>query len=754
MSVKQPVDSAVTVTWQRLFGVRRCAGSCRAVPTLALTWALMATLVACSTLEPSDEQTVTAAAGTPSAASMVGVLGETPLLGGDDLERQRLIDEINRDGRQPSARAERQTPPSPVAAPANDVVTLNYEQAELREVLAELADALDLTIVIDPSIDQLVSLRTAQNRPLAFADIWPLMRLLARQHGVALEQSGSVWYARRSESLLPSEITTADALAASTAAAPMQITPLVHVSATAAIQLLEPLLQPEGQVLRIANSNTLAITTSRSQLARVNELLNLIDDDPFRNQGIQLYPLSNASAEDVAEELQSILVLIEGETPAYQVQGLPRINALLVTAPATRGFSEVSRWIRILDAERQDQAEQLFQYRVKNLQAVELAATLTNVFSIEEERTTPPTTSFGRPRQTTPSSEASITIDEFGRPVVETRQVDPSADTSTTQGSARDNAQASAQERNQTDTVSADLRVNIVADEATNSLLIRANPRDYRQLLATINQLDIAPLQVMINAAIAQIVLTDDTAFGVDWSRILETATGETRISTSFLPSRDGDASALGGLLFNRAFLDGAARVEATLEAIAINNDIRLLARPSLMVINNQEGVIHIGSQVPVRLGETVGIGNSITNIQYRDIGIGLQLIPRINEDGVINLTIRQELSAVAEGSGVDSNPIFENQEIETTVVVRNGENVVLGGLIQTDRDQLNTGVPYINQVPVLGRLFSYQRDNNVRRELFIVIRPEIVNINTQVQANYQEMLSRFQLVSEMMAEF
>lgn len=741
MSVNQPLGGGAAAKFRRLPDMRRLVSTSLAPALLAP--ALMLPLAACSSLERGDSQTAAPVAATSGPTRSTGTLSQSPVLGGEDLERQRLIDEINHDGRQPSARSARETSPSPVTAPANDTVTLNYEQAELREVLAELADALDLSIVIDPTIAEQISLRTAENRPLAFADIWPLMRLLARQHGVALEQSGNIWYARRSESLLPSEITIAEGLVGSTAAAPMQIRPLVHVSAPAAIQLLEPLLEPEGRVIRIANSNTLAITASRSQLARVNELLNLIDDDPFRNQGIQLYPLNHASAEDVAEELRNILTLIEGETPAYQVQGLDRINALLVTAPATRGFTEVSRWIRILDAERQDQTEQLFQYRVKNLQALELAATLMNVFSNEEQPTTPTPDGFGRgPRMTTPGTESTITLDESGDPVVTTQPTTPEPDTQTGTSSTLGSA------------ISANLRVSIVADEATNSLLIRANPRDYRQLLATINQLDVAPLQVMINAAIAQIVLTDDTAFGVDWSRVLETATGLTRISTSFLPSGEDGASGLGGLLFNRAFLDGSARVEATLEAIAVNNDIRLLARPSLMVINNQEGLIHIGSQVPVRLGETVGIGNSTTNIQYRDIGIGLQLIPRINEDGVINLTIRQELSAVAEGSGIDSNPIFENQEIETTVVVRNGENVVLGGLIQNDRDQLNTGVPYLNQVPVLGRLFSFQRDNNERRELFIVIRPEIVNINTQVQANYQEMLSRFELVGELMAEF
>src|SRR5690606_10854932 len=147
--------------------------------------------------------------------------------------------------------------------------------------------------------------------------------------------------------------------------------------------------------------------------------------------------------------------------------------------------------------------------------------------------------------------------------------------------------------------VSANLNVTIVADEATNSLLIRANARDYRQLLTTINQLDQVPLQVMINAVIAQITLTEETRFGVDWSRVADNAAVNpisTEPSPSFLP--DGG---LGGLMFTKTFLDGAARVEATLEAIATNNDVRLLARPSLTVYNNQEGEIQIGSQDPTK---------------------------------------------------------------------------------------------------------------------------------------------------------
>jgi general secretion pathway protein D len=637
-----------------------------------------------------------------------------------DNERVALIEEINRDGRPSGIQPYREPAPRPVQTPSEDIVALNYEQADLRDILTEMADTLDISMVIDPTIADRVSLRTAQNRPLSYDDIWPLLRLLVRENGILLEQVGNVWYARKAVTNVPLEITTPDV--SGVASRVMQITPLTHVSSASAIELLAPLLQPDGTVTRIANSNTVAVTATPSQLNRINELLDLIDDDPFQSQGIQLYPLTHASATDVAQELKDLLILIEGPSPAYQVQGLDRINALLVTAPASRGFDEITRWIRILDADRQEQAEQLFQYRVKNLNAVDLATTLGEVFQREDS--------------TEPGDLLTDTLQlvDLANPLVTTSE--PPA----TMVSANSGGFSVA--------ISANIQVTIVADESTNSLLIRANPRDYRQLLATISQLDVAPLQVMINAVIAQIVLSEDSSFGVDWSRVLENAGvgTATNVSTGFLPT-----TGLGGLLFNRAFIDGAARVDATLEAIAVNNDVRLLARPSLTVINNMEGLIRIGAEVPVQLGETIGVGgSSTTNIQYRPTGIELNITPRINVDGVVNLTIRQELSSVSESSGVGNNPIFENQEIETTVVVRDGENVVLGGLIQSSNNAFNTGVPYLNRVPGLGRLFSYQRDNDERRELFIVLRPEIVNLDSQTNDNFRAILSRFEMAADL----
>ena len=633
------------------------------------------------------------------------------------VEQQTIIDEINRDGATLKFDGFQEVTPTSEQALVEDIVEFNYEQADLRLVLEELADALDISIVIDPTIDNKISIRTSSARPLTQADIWPLIRLLTRDAGVVLNRVGNVYNARKISSALPVEIATPSTLGQGTAARILQITPLTFISTEAAVQVIEPLLAPDGMVRTLVGNGTLAISASESQLQRINELLFLVDADPFQNQGIHLYQLFNANAVEVAEELTEILLLIEGTTPAYQVKGIERINGILVTAPAARGFEEISRWVQILDSDGQEQVEQLFHYQVNNLNAVELAETLSEVF--EDGDNVPGIANRGNGRANNRRDSVEL---------VDGDNVVTSNSTSTI--------------------VSANLSVKIVADEATNSLLIRSTARDYRQLLTTINQLDAVPLQVMINAVIAQITLSEATKFGVDWSRIAaDSAVNSisTNTSTSFAPQ-------IGGLLFTKSFIDGASQVDATLQAIAINNDVQLLARPSLTVANNQEGDIQIGSQVPVEQGQSIGTGGfATTNIQYRDTGIVLSITPQINNVGIVNLIIRQELSSVDGGAtGVNNNPVFNNQEINTTVVVRNGENVVLGGLIQTDTENLNTGVPGLNRLPVLGRLFSYQQETVERRELFIVLRPEIINLNSETGLEYQGILDRFDMASDL----
>ena len=696
-------------------------------------------LPACSVLEAQPSTVTQPTSGQAGVSTQQSVANNqteiATLTGVNGVDQQAIIEEINRDGQRTSYSGFSEEVPAPVVSEEVDVVEFNYEQADLRLVLEELADALDITILIDPSIDNRVSIRTSEERPLQENDIWPLMRLLTRDAGIVLERVGDVYNARRLPSNLPADIVTPDTLGDGTAARIAQVTPLTYVSSEAVIQAIAPMLEPDGAISQLGSSNLLVISGSEFQLQRVNQLLMLIDADPFANQGMHLYQLSNANAVEVAAELAEILLLIEGPNPAYQVRGIERINSILVTAPASRGFDEVSRWVQILDADSQQQVEQLFMYRVKHLAALELAETLSTVFEEEDE----------------PVVGLAGVTDGFGRgpQFGVTGEADESQSGASQGLASQPGTMPTAFGLNAA--VSANLSVKIVADETTNSLLIRSSARDYRQLLTTISQLDVVPLQVMVNAVIAQITLTEDTRFGVDWSRIANDAVLDpisTRTNTDFSPN-------LGGLMFTKGFLDGSARVEATLEAIAVDNDVRLLARPSLTVSNNQEGEIQIGAEVPVEAGESISAGGlSTTNIQYRPTGIELYITPQINDDGIVNLTIRQVLSSVdSSAAGVNNNPVFNNQEISTTVVVRNGENIVLGGLIQTDNERLNTGVPGLHRLPVVGNLFSYQRDSIERRELFIVLRPEIINLNAEGGVQYSDILDRFELASELLED-
>jgi general secretion pathway protein D len=272
------------------------------------------------------------------------------------------------------------------------------------------------------------------------------------------------------------------------------------------------------------------------------------------------------------------------------------------------------------------------------------------------------------------------------------------------------------------------------------------------------------PLQVLINAVIGQVTLTDNMEFGVDWTRI----SANSRVGSRFLPDTGftnganpgtgfdpGDMQrTASGLILTRTFMDGAAQIDAMLQAIQVDNDVHLLARPTLTAMNNQEGEIKVGQKVPVSNGVTIGEGGASTeNIAYQDVGIVLTITPRINDDGFITLTIFQSLSSVGAATGVNNNPTFTNQEITTTVVVADQEPIALGGLIQEDAENLSNGVPYLQKIPVLGGLFSYKQLNNQRRELFIIIRPQIIRGDGSDSEQLQAFRATFTNVSNLLRE-
>lgn len=699
------------------------------LPRSILLLAFSVMLTSCASMQQGSGSSAPATSSARStsqqqesnAASQASSVGSTATNGSQEAEDPG----INRAGRVIQLGRFVEDRPQ-VEVPEGTTVELNYEQEDLRLVIEQLGDQLQINMVIDPTIDDRVSLRSSPDNPLTFDDLWPLLRMLTSNAGITIEQAGNVYRFMKNNSSVPTEIVMPGWLNDATSSEVMQVTPLTYISVDTAVSILNPILQPEGSIIRLGQGNLIGISGTPQQLQRVNAFLDVIDDDPFQNQGIHLYELLNSQALEVAQELTNILTLIEGEQSSYQVLGLERINAILVLSPANRGFEEVTRWISILDAESQEQVEQLFFYKVKNLNATTLAATLTQVFQQDEENI--------------PAGAAA-------------------EDSDSAQDDAEGSADTASESASAEGVVSANISVTIVADEDTNSLLVRSTPRDYRQLLTTINNLDTPPPQVLINAVIGQVTLTDANEFGVDWVRVSQNAnTGI--VSSAFLPAagllQPGGQAAVGsGLIMTRTFNDGTSIIDATLNAIAQDNEVSLLARPTILATNNQEGEIKVGQAVPIDQGQTVsGNGVVTSNVAYRDVGIVMTITPHINDDGFINLEIFQSLSSIEEGaSGVQGNPVFTNQEITTTAVIADGATITLGGLIQEDESDQNSGIPGLQRIPILGAAFSYQQLRSVRRELFIILRPQIITGDDTDNESMRNLRASFENVSALMEE-
>lgn len=628
----------------------------------------------------------------------------------------------------------------------NAPIQLDFEQVSLRQIIEIIGDHLNISMVIDPSIGDKVTLRTSPNKPLTKKDLWPLLQLLLNDAGITMERRGSVYHLKKTGPTLPGAIgTLSDALTSTDAPEALQITPLRYISIESAVTALNPLVQPRGRVISLPSLNVIGIIATPQRLERVNKLLAIIDADPFLHRGIRLFRLANSKASEVQTELDNILKAISGSAaPAYQTVALERSNAILVVAPPGSGFEDIALWVNILDERSEESGEQVFIYRVRNLEATKLASTLSDVFKIEDKKAEEEKEKRrGREEEKQPLQPP---LDEGEEETAEPAEV-PTTPSAAAAGNIP---------------ISAELKVNIVADESTNSLLIRAKPRDYRQLLETIYMLDQMPKEVMINMIIAEVTLTEATKFGIDWQFLLQknsvnhgSVGSNISVPTGNFPggvvpnSEDEPStpSGISGFTFN--YLSGSLNV--LLNTIASTNDFTILARPSLLVRNNEEAYMNVGSNEPF-LGSInrSGLNESVISqdVQYKDTGTTIKVTPRINDDGIINMKIEQELSQLGLTRTTENLQSFIQRKVSTSVVVRDGAAIVIGGLIDTRNRNDHQGIPVLKDVPVIGRtLFSSTDIEETRTELVLIIVPQIVNPELSAKPLMAEFQRRMQLL-------
>jgi general secretion pathway protein D len=288
----------------------------------------------------------------------------------------------------------------------------------------------------------------------------------------------------------------------------------------------------------------------------------------------------------------------------------------------------------------------------------------------------------------------------------------------------------------------------IIPDEITNSIIILASPEDYALISETIRKIDILPRQVLIEALIARVDLTDDLSFGIQWK-----IKNDIEIEPFTNPidlSGDLDLVApIENANFTYTALDAAGNIKLLLQSLAEEGKAEVMAAPHILVSDNREARIQVGQQVPIPTSETnvEGTTSIQRTFQYKDLGIILEVKPQVNESGLVALELQQEVSSstisdVAIAAG--ATPVLNKTETSTNLVARDGETIIIGGLIREDATKSSAGIPFLHKIPILGYLFGSKTRDIARTELLILLTPHVMQSQEEASDVTSEYIKQF----------
>jgi type II secretory pathway component GspD/PulD (secretin) len=274
----------------------------------------------------------------------------------------------------------------------------------------------------------------------------------------------------------------------------------------------------------------------------------------------------------------------------------------------------------------------------------------------------------------------------------------------------------------------------IIPDEVTNTITILATPEDYNLIAETLKKIDIVPRQVMVEALIAEVTLSDNLSFGMQWNISNKVTLHNIGNNDWNLDGNLGLNTPISNPVFTYIANDVAGNIKLQLQSLASQNKAKILSSPHIMVSDNREARIQVGDQVPIATSTTTttaqaGVVPSVTStIQYKDTGTILKVKPQVNDSGLISLEVSQEVSDFTTQSLFGSDQIIiSKREAETNLVVHDGQTIVIGGLIKDKTTKGRSGIPFLSKIPLLGYLFGGTTQTEDRTELIILLTPYVV---------------------------
>lgn len=601
----------------------------------------------------------------------------------------------------PGEQATPVVPKSAQIAPKSGDISLNFPNADVRVAAkAILGDMLHLDYSVDPSVTGTVSVITSS--PVARSSALEVFERALRASNLALVPQGRGFQITSTAN--PGAVAT---ISAGATGYGTEMVTLQFVNAEELKRLLDSLLP--GTVASIyPTRNMLVIAGTTGQRAAVRDILTQFDVNWLRNMSFALYVPQRTDSRLIVPELDKLI-----NDPSAPTRGLVRLismdklNGILAISAQPQYLDDVKRWVDILDREGQNNERRLFVYTVQNGRARDLAKTLNTAFGMSSA-----------------NSSGAGNTDPFAKTEVTGNSI---ASASSPAAPASNSAAQATSWGNDTS-----LKASISSDETNNAIIVYGTPRDYAVIEDALRKLDVLPYQVMIEAAITEVSLTDNLKYGVQWNftqgssnfaQTDGTATDTAGNATPLLPSR---------IVPGFSYFYSGSDISATLNALEKRTNVKVISAPKLLVLNNQTAALQVGDQVPISTQSATNLNNAnntiVNSVEYKDTGVILKVTPRVNSSGLVLLDIAQEVSDVApnQTSGIDS-PTISTRRISTSVAVQDGQVIALGGLFRNSKSYGKNGVPGISRIPVLGSLFGTHNNVQNRTELLVILKPHVL---------------------------
>lgn len=632
-----------------------------------------------------------------------------------------------------------------------DGVTLNFENASLPEFLRVVFESiLNENYLLAPGINGVVTLHTT--RPVTPDTVLPIVEAVLEQNGAALIRDEGLFR------ILPLGEAASAANSPAVGRYPsssrkgysIQVVPLQHVAASELEGILAPFV-PEGSSVSIDRTrNVLILSGPKFRLDDLLATVRTFDVDWLSGMSFGMFRLEYADAVSVVEEIETIIDS-GGNTPLagiVRVMPIERINGVLVITHRPEHIDAIQALIREFDWGLEGAAgRRLFVYELENGKAENIASVLQQIYGQKELEAS----SSGELAVPGAASSVFRRAEAVSRPpplpgqATGMRAVRPA--TPATTALPGSNATGSAAEAGDGISAESAQQVTIIADQDNNAILVMASAQDYHAIEATIRRLDISPRQVLIEATIAEVTLSNGLTYGVRW--FLENEDWELGVNAPAPANASGP-----GLAF--AFFDATSDLKAFFDVLATQSDVKFLSTPQVMVLDNQTANIRVGDQIPVTTRSSQSTTNPdapiVTEVQFRDTGTLLTVTPRINAGGQIMLEISQEVSipGASPAIGGGGNVSIAQRTINSSVIVQSGQTVVLGGLILETTSNGKSGVPILMNIPGLGALFSTNSTDTLRTELIITVSPRVIEDPREMEKVTEELRLRMARANEL----